>query len=95
MNRRGSVSNSNSMGMVIDVLLTQSHPLWVNALCSLPSMAAAGNSVCTWRALSSPRHACGLNRALFLHPPQVLSRGLGWACSGIDGGEKACESLRG
>lgn len=56
---------------------------------------AAGTSVCTWRAQSSPRHACGLNVSFFLHSLQVLRRGPGWACSGIDGGEKACGSLQG
>lgn len=48
-----------------------------------------------WRAPSSPRHACGLNVSFFLHSLQLLRRGPGWACSGIAGGEKACESLQG
>ena len=48
----------------------------------------------TWRAPSSPRHACGLNVSFFLHSLQLLRRGPGWACSGIKGDEKACESLQ-
>ena len=43
------------------------------------------------RAQSSPRHACGLNRSLFLHPCGVLNLP---PVLGVHGGMVACKSLR-
>ena len=81
------------MGMVIGAVLTRSCPRGASSIS--PSLATFGNPICTCRAPSSPHLACGLNGSFFLHSLQVLRRGPACACSGIDGGEKACESLQG
>ena len=55
---------------------------------------AAGTSVRTWRAQSSPRHACGLNVSFFLHTCTRPKPAKAGGCAREYGVEKACGSLR-
>jgi len=54
---------------------------------------AAGTSVRTWRAQSSPRHACGLNVSFFLHTCTRPKPAKAGGCAREYGVEKACGSL--
>jgi hypothetical protein len=44
-------------------------------------------TICTWRAPSSPRHACALDRSIFLHSFNALESGQGgcWSCAQGEG----------
>jgi hypothetical protein len=56
--------------------------------------AVAGLSF-TWRAPSSPRHACGLNVSFFLHTCRLLKPAQAGGCVRECWAEKACRSLQG